>query len=262
MTSLIQYQRQGAIATLAFNRPEKLNALDIDAIEGFGKLAAEAARDTEARALIVRGNGGHFCAGGDVQVFAEQLERFKHDVPRVAGILHEGIMALREAPFPVIASVEGACAGAGFSIMLACDLAIASENAKFSVAYTAIGTSSDGGASWSLPRIVGMRKALELMLLSERITAQRAYELNLVNFIVPPAELESATHLLASRLAAGPTQAYKSIKQLANGSFSNTLADQLAAEVDGFARCAATADFAEGTTAFVAKRTPHFTGKA
>ena len=167
---------------------------------------------------------------------------------------------------PVIASgwlfatAIGAVAGAGLSIALACDLAIAASNTSFTPAYGAIGTSPDGSLTWTLPRVVGMRKALELLLTGQRLDAQQAMELGLVNQVVAPEALETATMELAQRLAAGPTYALGQSKQLLRTSINRSLAEQLDAEAAGFAACAATQDFADGVNAFFDKRAPHFRG--
>jgi 2-(1,2-epoxy-1,2-dihydrophenyl)acetyl-CoA isomerase len=144
--------------------------------------------------------------------------------------------------------------------MAAADLAMAAADATFTLAYSRIGASPDGGATHFLPRLVGPRKALELMLLSDRIDAQAALSLGLVNRVVPAADLEAETGRLAQRLASGATRAYAETKRLVNEGFERSLADQLAAEVEAFARCAGTRDFAEGVTAFVEKRKPEFKG--
>ena len=156
---------------------------------------------------------------------------------------------------------NGPVAGAGLSIALLADLAIAADDAQFTLAYARIGASPDGSATWSLPRIVGLRKALELALLAETIDAAEALRLNLVNRVVPREHLEGETAALAARLAAGPALAYGRIKQLMRTSFDRSLAEQLAEEAAAFTALAASADFAEGVSAFVGKRPPRFTGR-
>jgi 2-(1,2-epoxy-1,2-dihydrophenyl)acetyl-CoA isomerase len=182
-------------------------------------------------------------------------------VENLAGELHCAIIALRAAAKPVLASVHGAVAGAGVSLLAAADLAIAAAGAKFTLAYSKIATSPDGGSTYFLPRILGVRKALELMMLSETFDAATALDLGLVNRVVPDDELAAATDTLARRLAAGPTLAYGETKALVNRTFEQSLSSQLEAEAQAFARCAATADLAEGVTAFVQKRKPAFKGK-
>ncbi len=164
-------------------------------------------------------------------------------------------------PQPILASWLGAVAGGGFSLALAADLAIAAEDAYFSLAYCHIGASPDGGSTYHLPRIVGLRKARELALLGERFDAETARELGIVNWVVPTEALEEETAKLAGRLARGPSRALGETKRLLYASFDNGLEAQLAAEAEAFAGCAATADFAEGVSAFVEKRAAKFQGK-
>ena len=172
----------------------------------------------------------------------------------MAGDLHRGILALRRAPKPVIASVHGAVAGAGMSIMMACDLILAAEGTQFNMAYSRIATSPDGGASWFLPRLVGYQKAMEWLLLADAVDAAALQSLGVINRVVPSAALETETQKLAQRLAVGPSNAYAETKALVNSSLKQSLTESLNAEAQAFARCAAHADFAEGVTAFVEKR--------
>jgi 2-(1,2-epoxy-1,2-dihydrophenyl)acetyl-CoA isomerase len=156
--------------------------------------------------------------------------------------------------------VHGAVAGAGVSLLAAADLAIAAADTKFTLAYSKIATSPDGGSTYFLPRIVGMRKTLELMMLSDTFDAATALDMGLVNWVVPASDLAAETAKLARRLANGPTVAYGEGKALVNRTFDRSLAAQLDAEAQGFARCARTRDLAEGVTAFVEKRKPEFKG--
>jgi 2-(1,2-epoxy-1,2-dihydrophenyl)acetyl-CoA isomerase len=220
----------------------------------------EVERDAGVRAAIIRGAGPAFLAGGDVSVFRSNLPRMADLIREFAGELHHAILALRRAPKPVLASVHGAVAGAGVSVMAAADLAVAASDATFTLAYSRIGASPDGGATHFLPRLVGSRKALELMLLSDTVDARTALALGLVNWVVEGEALEQETARIAHRLARGATRAFGETKHLVNGTFDRSLAEQLAAEVEAFARCAVTADLAEGVTAFVEKRRPDFKG--
>lgn len=161
---------------------------------------------------------------------------------------------------PVIAAVQGAVAGFGLSLMLAADLALAADDAYFTLAYSNIALSPDGGATWSLPRHVGLKRAMEIALLGDRFDAGRALELGLINRVVPKESLEQETMALASRLATGAAGALSRTKALLNQSFDNTLDDQLLSEQRRFVECASEADFAEGVTAFFAKRKPVFGG--
>jgi 2-(1,2-epoxy-1,2-dihydrophenyl)acetyl-CoA isomerase len=260
MTDSILYSVADGIATITLNRPHVLNALDGAMIGRLRAACDEIARDAAVRAAVICGAGPAFLAGGDVAVFHANLPRTAALVRELAGEFHEAILALRRAPKPVLACVHGAVAGAGVSLVAAADLAVAAHDATFALAYSRIGASPDGGVTWHLPRLVGMRRALELMLLSDTIDARVALRLGLVNRVVDRAALGAESGAIARRLAGGATRALAETKRLANDGFERTLAEQLAAEVEAFARCAGTDDFAEGVSAFVAKRKPEFKG--
>ena len=261
MSDLILYTVSDGIAAITFNRPQVMNALDPETIVEFRAVCEHAERDPQARVVVLRGAGPAFLAGGDVASFKANLRDFSGKVIALAGELHRGILALRRAPKPVIASVHGAVAGAGMSIMMACDLIIAAEGTQFSMAYSRIATSPDGGASWFLPRLVGYQKAMELLLLADAVDAATLQTMGVINRLVPAVELEAATQSLAQRLAAGPATAYAETKALVNSSINQELMKHLDAEAEAFSRCAAHADFAEGVTAFVEKRKAVFIRK-
>ena len=261
MSELILYTVADGIATITFNRPQVMNALDPETIVEFRAVCERAESDPQARVVVLRGAGPAFLAGGDVASFKASLQEFSGKVIALAGELHRGILALRRAPKPVIASVHGAVAGAGMSIMMACDLIVAAEGTQFSMAYSRIATSPDGGASWFLPRLVGYQKAMELLLLADAVDAATLQTMGVINRVVPAEELDAATQKLAQRLAAGPARAYAETKALVNSSINQELTQHLDAEALAFARCAADADFAEGVTAFVEKRKAVFIRK-
>lgn len=247
--------RDGGIAWLRFNRPQVLNALDRATARAFVDVCRTLAADRSVRALVLSGAGRAFMAGGD-------LAELKADPPGAAealiGPMHEALPLLASMRAPVIASLHGAVAGAGLSLAMACDFAIAAEGTKFTLAYVNIGASCDVSASWSLPRLVGLRRALEIALLGDVFDAAEAQRLGLVNRVVPAAELESQTLALAKRLAEGPAESIAQMKRLMRTSFERDLRGQLDAERAAFLACAATADFAEGVDAFIAKRKPRF----
>jgi 2-(1,2-epoxy-1,2-dihydrophenyl)acetyl-CoA isomerase len=175
--------------------------------------------------------------------------------------VHPAILTLQRMPKPVIASVRGAAAGFGFSLAAACDLTIAADNAVFTLAYSLLGASPDGSSTYSLPRLVGKKKAMEIALLGDRLDAAEALRLGIVNWVVAEAELEAETAKLAARLANGPTRAYGNTKTLINASLRSTLAEQLDAELEAFADSAGTEDFPEGVSAFLEKRKAEFKGR-
>ena len=254
MSVSIVYAVADGIATITFNRPKVMNALDAATTVEFREVCERAETDNTVRVVVLRGAGPAFVAGGDVASFKENLADFSVKVIPLAGELHRGILALRRAPKPVIASVHGAVAGAGMSIMMACDLIVAAEGTQFSMAYSRIATSPDGGATWFLPRLVGYQKAMELLLLADAVDVAALHSLGVINRIVPAAELENTTLKLAQRLAAGPATAYAETKALVNSELNQILTKHLDAEAQAFSRCAAHADFAEGVSAFVEKR--------
>ena len=254
--------RDGPVATLTLNRPDALNALNPAMIEALVAHTATVADDDGVRVVVLRGAGRHFMAGGDIRSFAERLgeapsvrsDGFK----QMIGRLHAAIEHLHRMPHPVVGRVQGAVAGFGLSLMNGCDLVVAADDSYFASAYRQIGLTPDGGGSWSLPRLVGMRKAMEILLLSERFNASDALALGLVNRVVPVAELDAATNALARTLADGPALATRNAKRLVRESLSRTLSEQLDAEALSFAACAGTPDFVEGITAFLQKRAPQF----
>ncbi|GGF45720.1 enoyl-CoA hydratase [Azorhizobium oxalatiphilum] len=250
----------GGIARIRFNRPHVLNALDEHAILAFKRAADTVAGQPGVRVVVLSGAGRAFLAGGDVARFHAAGEDAPNVVASLIGPFHEAILTLSKLKAPVIASVQGAVAGGGLSVALAADLLIAADDAKFSMAYSRIATSPDGGGTWHLPRIVGLRKAMELALLSENIDAQEALRLGIANKVVPLDQLADVTDKIAGALAAGPTAAYGRIKALLRASSTNSLAEQLQAEKESFVASAGTRDFAEGAAAFVGKRAPRFEG--
>ena len=261
MSDTLLYTVDAGVATITLNRPHVMNALDAGMIERLRSVCEQARDDAAVRVVVLRGNGPAFLAGGDVALFHANLPTLPEMVERLAGELHYAIIALRDAAKPVLASVHGAVAGAGVSLLAAADLAIAAADTKFTLAYSKIAASPDGGSTYFLPRIVGTRKTLELMMLSDTFDAAAALDLGLVNWVVPGAELAVETGKIVRRLVNGPTVAYGEGKALVNRTFERSLAAQLDAEAQAFARCARTRDLAEGVTAFVEKRSPRFRGE-
>ena len=249
------------IATVTLNRPAVMNAMDGAMMARLREVAEAVAEEPAARAVVLRGAGPAFVAGGDVGMMKANLERMPELVVRIGRDMHMAFASLRRAPKPVLASVHGACAGAGIGLLSACDLAIAAEGTRFFIAYTRIGTSPDGGVSHWLPRLVGYKKAMELTLLSDVFDASAARDLGIVNWVVAPERLEEETARIARRLADGPTVAYAEAKALVNRGFEAGVESQMDEELRSFARCTRSADFAEGVSAFIEKRQPKFSGK-
>jgi 2-(1,2-epoxy-1,2-dihydrophenyl)acetyl-CoA isomerase len=257
-------ERRGAIFEIRLNRPDLLNAVDRETIAALAAAAAEAAEDRGARVVLLRGEGSHFCAGGDITMFGELVrlppKERRRELYQTVDMLHPLLVRLRHMPKPVLAAVQGAAAGFGLSLVLAADLALAAADAVFTCGYIHLGTSPDGGMTALLPAIVGLKRAAELMLLGERFDAERALALGIINRIVPPDALIAETLALAERLAAGPGEAYARTKALLQASLGDAFDAQLRRETENFAACAAQDDFVEGVRAFLEKRPPTFKG--
>lgn len=257
-TAPLLYWRDGAIAHIRFNRPEVLNAIDMATANAFLAACQAAAADSEVRAVVVSGEGRAFIAGGDLTAMRRSPVE---TAQALIAPMHAGIALLASMNAPVIASLHGAVAGGGLGVALACDLAIAAEGTRFNLAYANIGASSDCSTSWALPRLVGLRKAMEIALLGETFDAAEAQRLGIVNRVVAAADLEAETQKLAQRLADGAPLALGRLKRLMRDSLNRDLQAQLDAEADGFAFCAASADFAEGVAAFFEKRPARYQGR-
>ncbi|MFN3439723.1 MAG: enoyl-CoA hydratase/isomerase family protein [Acidovorax sp.] len=257
-TAPLLLERDGPIATLRFNRPEALNAIDVPMANAFLAAVQTIAADPGVRAVVLCGNGKGFMAGGDLATLRANPVQGAIDILTP---LNAALPLLAQMNAPVIAQVHGVAAGAGLSLLLMADYVLMAEGTRLNLAYINLGTSCDVGASWALPRVVGLRKALEIALLGEAFTADDALRLGLVNRVVPAAELETATAALAQRLAAGPTVAYGAMKRLMRESMDRTLPEQLAAEKEAFVRCADTEDFRAGVEAFHQRQPAHFAGR-
>ena len=261
----LEVRYQDGIATLVMNRPEARNALSMNMRAALADVLHDIERDESVRCVVLKGAGEHFMAGGDVKGMGESIKKSPAEIRKEFILrihdLHPIMFAMRRMPKPIIASCQGAAAGAGVSMALACDLVIASEDAFFTLAYCRIGTSPDGSSSFHLPRAVGIKKAMEIALLGDRFDAQTAKDIGMINFVVPTAELEVETNALAQRLAAGPTHVYGNTKALFYRSLESEFEAQLQAEAEYFSDCASRPDFREGVSAFIEKREAKFTGK-
>ena len=259
MYETVTYEKDGAIASISLNRPKVLNAFNGQMHEEIRDAFDVVAEDDEVRAIVLRGEGRGFSAGADLaEVVAGDgdpdlgqylRETYSRLVTRIAGIEK-----------PVIASLHGPVYGAGMGIALACDLRIAAESAKFSVAFIKIGLMPDAGVSFFLPRIIGLGRAMEMSMLGEAVEAEEAYRIGLVNKVVGEDELADETAVFAGRLADLPTQALGQIKQSLHASFEKDLETALEKEAEGQTFCGYTNDHKEGVAAFREKRSANFTG--
>ena len=258
----VQLEMHGAVAVLTLNRPERLNALTIDVAHDFG-VALEVALDKGARSIVLTGSGRAFSAGGDLremQEIANQEGRLEAFFDEPLRILNDAILLIRQTPVPFIAAVNGVASGGGCNLALACDLVIAAESAKFNQAFIKIGLSPDCGGTFILPRLIGWKRATELLFTGEMLTAQRAAEIGMINAVVPDSELMSQALAMAERLAAAPTAAIGQIKKLLEASAANDYGGQLDLERRAQIESGKTKDFVEGVAAFLEKRPPRFTG--
>jgi 2-(1,2-epoxy-1,2-dihydrophenyl)acetyl-CoA isomerase len=214
------------------------------------------------RAILISGNGPNFTVGGDVNLFAGTApEQLPHRLRRMIDVYHSAIDRLTSLDAPIVAAVRGAAAGGGLGLLYVADIAIAAADARFALGYGALGLTSDGGNTWFLPRMVGLRRAQEMFLLNSRLTAQEALEYGLVSRLVPDDSVEAEAAAIAAKLAAGPTSAYGAVRRMLRRSFETGLAEQLLAENDSIVSASRTDDAREAIAAFATKRRPQFQGK-
>jgi len=253
---------QEGVATLTLNRPDRLNALSAPIMEGLLEALPRLAHDTAVGAIVLTGAGRAFCAGGDVKRMAgEEIARSGPEAVALLRSRMEISRLLHEIPKPTIAMVNGAAAGAGMAMALACDLRIAGQSARFVTAFANVGFSGDFGGSYFLSRLVGTGKARELYFTAEPLDAGQALALGVVNRLVPDAELAATTTAFARKLARGPRVALALMKQNFNAAESGTLAELLDLEARHQIETGQTADHKEAARAFVEKRAPVFTGR-
>ena len=260
---------EGHVARISFNRPDARNALTDPMYAGFNRVLPQIASDPNVRVVMITGEGGAFCAGGNVKGFAarnkaaasgERPPSTESSIQRLRTIQREVSLAIRRLPQPVVASFPGAAAGAGLSIGFAADLRIAAERAIIVTAFANIGASGDFGTSWFLPRIVGEAKAKELMFMSPRLTAREALAMNVVNVVLPDENYDQAALDWCHGLAERAPIALQYIKQNINRSLEVNLETALDQEAIAMVRTMSTADHREAAAAFVEKRPARFTG--
>jgi 2-(1,2-epoxy-1,2-dihydrophenyl)acetyl-CoA isomerase len=275
----IRVEKDGAVGILTIARRERMNSLDVDTARDFRKAGLQLARDREVRAVILRGEGGVFCSGADLKYiraggdggdlgYLQPEERaaaphgYGEVFKQILEYLHATISEIRRAPKPFIAAVDGAAAAGGLGVALCCDLVLASERATFEWAYFKTGLSGAESTTFLLPRLVGLRKALELALLGPRLSAREALAMGLITAVHPDAALDAEALALARRLADGPTGAMAVAKGLINEAAGMDRLDvHLDRELESLARIADGKNFDAGIEAFFGKRAPHFGGE-
>ena len=271
----IRVEREGAVGVLTIARRERLNSLDVETAQEFRRAGLQLARDREVRAVVIRGEGGVFCSGADLKYIRDggddadlgylQPETRKPDegygeiFKQILEYIHSTISEIRRAPKPFIAAVDGPAAAGGFGIAMSCDLVIASERAWFEWAYSKTGLTGAESSTFFLPRLVGLRRALELVLLNPRLSAEEALRWGLINRVIPDSSLDAEALRMATELAQAPTEAVGVAKRLLNHSSGMDRLDvHLDAELTELARIADGNNFAEGIAAFFDKRKPEF----
>jgi 2-(1,2-epoxy-1,2-dihydrophenyl)acetyl-CoA isomerase len=255
--STILFDVRDKVAHLTINRPEAANSLNAALSAEMMDAVVRCEEDDDIRALVVSGAGRFFCAGADLKGFFSAGTELKSRV----SLFHVTISRLARAEFPVIAAVNGAAAGAGMGLACACDLVIAAESARFTMAYTKIGLSPDGSTTYFLPRRIGIGRAMELVLLNRTLSAKEALEWGIANRVVPDASLAEDANSIAAQLAAGPTKAYGAAKRLMQSGFTESLETQIEMELRSIGAMARTNDAREAIAAFTEKRPPIFAGR-
>jgi 2-(1,2-epoxy-1,2-dihydrophenyl)acetyl-CoA isomerase len=274
----IQMSREDAVGIITLTRRDRFNAMDVSMAQDFRKAGLQFARDDGVRCVVLRGAGGVFCSGADLKYVRDRgaAQDFGYLHPDGSGpapgygesfkqileYIHSTISEIRRAPKPFIAAVDGMAAAGGFGIAMACDLVVASERSSFEWAYHKTGLTGAESSTFFLPRLVGLRKAMELVLLNPRLSAQEAKAAGLITAVFPDASFEGEVLALARRLAAGPTRAYAVAKMLLNAAAGVDRLDyHLDEELQQLARIADSPDFAEGLASFLEKRAPAFEGR-
>ncbi|GAB3284612.1 enoyl-CoA hydratase-related protein [Parasphingorhabdus pacifica] len=261
MSDVLLTDNTEGVRLLTLNRPEAFNSLNVELKQSLITALREAAADDSVRAVVITGNGKAFCAGQDLKEHIALLEAGDPSPLRtVEEHYNPLIRAVTTMPKPVIAAVNGSAAGAGASLAYACDLRVAAPEAKFLMAFANVGLSTDSGASWTLPRLIGYGRAMEMLLLAEPVGVEEAHRIGMVNRVVGSGEATEAATELAKRMAAGPTSAYARIKESMLAAAAEGLDEALAVEAGAQDESGRTSDHREAVQAFVEKRDPRFTG--
>jgi 2-(1,2-epoxy-1,2-dihydrophenyl)acetyl-CoA isomerase len=255
--SKLLVSREGAVTTITFNQPDRKNAVDLEMTVALRE-AIEQAEHDESRVVVLTGAGSDFCAGADLKAGTAEMR----DVTEyLRTVTNPTILAMRRLPKPVIAKVRGIAVGIGCNYALACDLRVASPDARFGQIFARIGLMPDGGSTYFLPRMVGYARAFEWMVNADLYDAQKCFDLGIVNRVVPAEQLDAAVAEMAARLASGPAVSFAGIKRALNAGDSGSLANALDAEAVNQGLCFRSEDFQEGVRAFLEKRKPGFQGR-
>lgn len=262
MTSdTILFDLAGNVATITMNRPDDANALNLAMARDLADIAIRCDEDAAIRAVVLTGAGRFFSAGGDLAGFAAAGEDAAALIKELTMYFHAAVSRFSRMDAPLIAAVNGIAAGAGFSFAISCDLVVATESAVFISAYTAAALSPDGSSTYFLPRLVGMKRAAELMLTNRRLSAHEALEWGMVNRVVADGTAVATAQTMAEEFATGPTLAYGAVKRLLHDTMTSSLETQMELEARTIADMTRTADGAEGIQAFLQKRAPYYRGE-
>ena len=256
-TSSLSVEISNSVAWITLNRPEVLNALNADIVNGITENLKNFAADSAVKGVVIKGAGRTFSAGGDIQAMTTVTPDMVEDY---VGHLNRVVLAMKRLAKPIVAQVHGFCVGAAFNLALACDLIVAADTAKFMMSFVQVGLISDGGGMYFLPRLVGVHKAKELLFLGDSISAVQAQDLGIVNRVVPEADLKGEVEHLMDRLVHGPGLAMGQMKLLADRALVSSLEDMLVAEQTTQPEMVASEDHKEGVRAFLEKRPPLFRG--
>jgi 2-(1,2-epoxy-1,2-dihydrophenyl)acetyl-CoA isomerase len=251
---------QEGVAHITLNRPEEANTINIELARELMWAIMQCDEDPLIRAVLFTGAGPIFCAGGDLKSFAEQGESLPRYLKDSTAYLHVAMSYLVRMDPPAVAAVHGSAAGAGLSLACACDIVLAAESARFTMAYTRLGLTPDGGSTYTLTHLVGLKRALEMVLTNRLLTAKEALDWGMVTRIVPEKDLISEAKALAEQLAAGPTKAFGETKRLLQSGLTESFDAQMKNESRNIAEMARTSDAREGIAAFLEKRKPAFKG--
>ncbi|CAN5322823.1 enoyl-CoA hydratase-related protein [soil metagenome] len=260
MTETVLARMEDGVAVLTFNRPDASNAMSMGLLDALHTAVEAYSRDPAVRAWLINANGRNFCAGGDISVFGDTPDP-SGMIHALATRLHESLKMLRAHRAPVVMAVQGAAAGAGFSLVSGADIVLAGRSSTYLWAYAALGLTSDGGATFDLPRVVGMRRAQELAYTGRRLTAAEAAEIGLVTRVVEDETLQEEALKIAKQIAQGPTASFGAVKQLLSVTYANDYATQLDAEAESIAAGLGRPDGLNAVRAFLDKRKPVFTGE-
>jgi 2-(1,2-epoxy-1,2-dihydrophenyl)acetyl-CoA isomerase len=257
----LSFDVSDGVARVALNRPEAANAFNIQICSDFFDAAIACDERDDIRAVVLTGEGSMFSAGGDLKFFTAQGDALGATLKEITGLLHAAIGRMAHMDAPVVGAINGMAAGAGFSLAAACDYGIAAKSARFTLAYTAAGLSPDGSSTWFLPRLIGLRRARELMLTNRMLSADEALDMNIIDRVVADDALEDEAMALAKQFAEGPTRAYGATKRLLQETWSSGLEVQMDRETRSISDLTRTADAREGISAFIEKRKPDFKGE-